>query len=156
MSRDSSHFEQFGHTGFMNSHDLTSKKPAPIACSRRAFFAAGATTAAAALLAACAGESVVAEAKTTDIPVDGATIISGWVVAQPKKGQFTAFSAECPHARGRINSIEERGDLTVAVCPKHGSEFDVATGDVVEGPSRDPMYPARDVQVTNNTVEVTN
>ncbi len=106
--------------------------------------------------AACAGEETVAKAATTDIPVGGAKIIDNWIIAQPDKDKFMAYSTECPHARGRIDKIAEQDGMTVAICPKHGSVFDTATGDVVDGPSRDPMALARDVQVNEDAVEVIN
>ncbi|HJD49885.1 MAG TPA: Rieske (2Fe-2S) protein [Candidatus Corynebacterium intestinavium] len=129
-------------------------------CSRRSLLRgaalATATTAAGALLAACAGEETVAKAAKADIPVGGAKIIDNWIIAQPQKDKFMAYSTECPHARGRIDEIAEQDGMTVAICPKHGSVFDTATGDVVEGPSRDPMALARDVQVNEDAVEVIN
>ena len=36
------------------------------------------------------------------------------------------------------------------------SKFDVATGDVVEGPSRDPMSPAKKVERNGDSIEITN
>lgn len=129
-------------------------------CSRRSLLRgaalATAATAAGALLAACAGEETVAQAAKADIPVGRAKIIDGWIVAQPEKDKFVAYSTECPHARGQIDQIAEQDGMTVAICPKHGSVFDTATGDVVEGPSRDPMALARDVQVSGENVEVIN
>ena len=44
-----------------------------------------------------------------------------------------AYSNVCPHAQGVIDKIEKDGTRTLAVCPKHHSKFDVATGEVVEG-----------------------
>lgn len=127
-------------------------------CSRRSFFKgvalATAATASGALLAACAGEEVVAQAAKADIPVGGAIIIDKWIIAQPKEGEFTAFSTTCPHAAGEIDKISEVEGRTVAICPKHDSHFDVATGDVLSGPSRDPMRPASSVAAHGDQVEV--
>lgn len=129
-------------------------------CSRRSFLKgigiATAATASGALLAACASEETVAKAAAADIPVGGATIIDGWVVSHPAKDEFKAFSTTCPHAGGTINSIEDVNGTTVAVCPKHGSMFNVDNGDVVQGPSRDPMTPAKKVSVNNGEVEISN
>ncbi|WP_313770402.1 Rieske (2Fe-2S) protein [Corynebacterium anserum] len=127
-------------------------------CSRRGFLKgvaiATAATASGALLAACAGESVVAEASKADIPVGGAIIIDKWIIAQPKKGEFTAYSTSCPHAGGTIDKIEEVNGQAVAICPKHNSHFDLATGDVLSGPSRDPMKSASSVTESGDKVEV--
>ncbi|MGJ4179259.1 iron-sulfur protein [Corynebacterium sp. HMSC058E07] len=138
----------------------TSQPNTPLSCSRRSFLrgmaVATATTASGALLAACAGEEVVAKADAADLEVGGATILDGWVLSRPGENEYKAFSTSCPHAGGTINSIEKAGDVTVAVCPKHGSKFDVATGDVVEGPSRDPMSPAKKVERNGDSIEITN
>jgi len=52
-------------------------------------------------------------------------------------GSFFAFDDTCPH---RQCSLAE-GELeeTTIVCPCHGSEFDIRTGDVVNPPARDPV-----------------
>lgn len=138
----------------------TSQPNTPLSCSRRSVLrgmaVATATTASGALLAACAGEEVVAKADAADLEVGGATILDGWVLSRPGENEYKAFSTSCPHAGGTINSIEKAGDVTVAVCPKHGSKFDVATGDVVEGPSRDPMSPAKKVERNGDSIEITN
>ena len=127
-------------------------------CSRRGFLKgvalATAATASGALLAACAGDEVVAKAAKADIPVGGAVIIDKWVIAQPKEGEFTAFSTTCPHAAGEIDRIEEADGRTIAICPKHDSHFDVTTGDVVSGPAREPMRAASSVTTNGDQVEV--
>lgn len=142
----------------MTSHDHTANDKPQFSCSRRSLLRgaamATATTAAGALLAACAPEETVTKAATADVPVGGAIIVDKWIIAQPSKGKFAAYSTECPHARGQIDKIEERDGKTIAICPKHGSEFDVTTGDVVQGPARDPLYLADKVTVDNGSVEV--
>jgi len=52
-------------------------------------------------------------------------------------GTFYAFGDTCTH---RQCSLAE-GELeeTTIVCPCHGSEFDVQTGQVVNPPARDPV-----------------
>lgn len=123
-------------------------------CSRRTFFIATATTAAGALLAACASEDAITTASTSEIPVGEATIIEGWVVSHPTEGEFRAFSTHCPHAGGVIDHFEEVDGTTAAVCPKHMSKFDINTGDVLEGPSRDPMTPAKNVEVNGQEISI--
>jgi cytochrome P450/nitrite reductase/ring-hydroxylating ferredoxin subunit len=51
----------------------------------------------------------------------------GWVAFQD-----TCTHEECPLSDGEL-------DGTVVVCPCHGSEFDVATGDVLSPPALDPL-----------------
>ena len=71
------------------------------------------------------------------VPVGGAATFqtpSGdpGIVLQPTKGQFLAYDAVCPHA-GCTVAFSKPADLMV--CPCHGSEFQIATGDVISGPS---------------------
>ncbi|KQM83270.1 Rieske (2Fe-2S) protein [Agromyces sp. Leaf222] len=83
------------------------------------------------------GDDVAALA---DVPVGGsidATIDGGpALVAQPTAGQVVAFSAICTH----------QGCVVAAAgaefhCPCHGSRFDAATGEVLNGPAIDPLSP---------------
>jgi nitrite reductase/ring-hydroxylating ferredoxin subunit len=52
-------------------------------------------------------------------------------------GSFFAFEDTCTH---RQCSLAE-GELeeTTIICPCHGSEFDIRTGEVVNPPARDPV-----------------
>ena len=54
-------------------------------------------------------------------------------------GAFHAFDDTCTH---RQCSLAE-GDLedTIVICPCHGSEFDVRSGEVLQGPAREPVEP---------------
>lgn len=144
----------------MSKTQRDSQRHNPLPCSRSSFLrgvaVATAATASGALLAACASEEVVAKADAADLEVGGSTILDGWVLSRPGENEYKAFSTTCPHAGGIIDSIEKSGDITVAVCPKHMSKFDVATGDVVEGPSRDPMSPAKKVERNGDSIEITN
>ena len=71
------------------------------------------------------------------VPVGGAATFQApngepGIVLQPTKGQFLGYDAICPHA-GCTVGFSKAADLMV--CPCHGSEFQVATGDVITGPS---------------------
>lgn len=129
-----------------------------VSCSRRSLMKgvalAAAATAGGAVLAACGSQEEAATADAAEIPVGGATIVGSWIVSQPTEGEFLAYSTECTHARGRIDSIDELDGHTVAVCPKHGSKFDVATGEPLEGPARDPLHAAGSVEESGGTVTV--
>jgi nitrite reductase/ring-hydroxylating ferredoxin subunit len=52
-------------------------------------------------------------------------------------GTFYAFGDTCTHRQCSL----AKGDLeeTTVICPCHGSEFDVTSGDVLRGPARDPV-----------------
>ena len=58
-------------------------------------------------------------------------------------GEFHAFGDTCTHLQCSLTE----GDLeeTTVICPCHGSEFDVTSGEVLRGPARDPVgsYEAR-------------
>jgi len=69
-------------------------------------------------------------ARLDDSPVGPVAIFNlGWTLA--------CVSDQCPHAGARLSdgSLEE-GVLT---CPRHGSQFDVYTGERVRGPSDLPI-----------------
>jgi 3-phenylpropionate/trans-cinnamate dioxygenase ferredoxin component len=52
-------------------------------------------------------------------------------------GEFHAFDDTCTH----LGCSLAEGDLeeTTVSCPCHGSEFDVRTGEVLQGPAREPI-----------------
>ena len=52
-------------------------------------------------------------------------------------GEYYAFSAECPHAGGPLDEGEVEGN--VVVCPWHGAEFDMATGEALTMPASDSI-----------------
>lgn len=77
-------------------------------------------------------------AQTTEVPEGGGTVVvkSKLVVTQPAKGDYKAFSAVCAHAGCTIQEVKEN-----IHCLCHGSEFDLATGDVLKGPADEPLEP---------------
>ncbi len=102
------------------------------------------TTASAGLLSACGGGSSPSAASTA---ADGAVVVPAAdtavgastyysdakvIVSQPQEGTFVAFDSTCPHSGCRVSDTDDDG---VLLCPCHGSRFDPATGDVVEGPA---------------------
>src|SRR5215210_3064008 len=66
-------------------------------------------------------------------------------------GKFYAFGDTCTH---RQCSLAE-GDLeeTTVICPCHGSEFDVTSGEVLRGPAREPVG-AYEVRVEGDSLEI--
>lgn len=68
------------------------------------------------------------------VPVGGAAFLESVaaIVAQPTEGNYVVFSNRCPHQGGKVTRVSASGTL---VCPLHGSEFDMATGEHVAGPS---------------------
>jgi Rieske Fe-S protein len=71
--------------------------------------------------------------QTSEVPVGGGKVVvladSKVVVTQPTEGTFKAFSAICTHAGCTVGGVTDG----VIRCPCHGSEFDVATGEVLRG-----------------------
>lgn len=66
-------------------------------------------------------------------------------------GAFYAFDDTCPHLRCSLAG----GDLeeTAVICPCHGSEFDVRSGAVLEGPAREPVETYR-TRVEGGSLEI--
>ncbi|WP_448004921.1 QcrA and Rieske domain-containing protein [Agromyces bauzanensis] len=77
-------------------------------------------------------------AALADVPVGGSikATINGEqaLVAQPTAGQVVAFSAICTHQQCVVAPAGDEFH-----CPCHGSMFDAATGDVIQGPALDPL-----------------
>ena len=69
------------------------------------------------------------------------------------ENELYAFGDECTHegcslAEGTLGDQED-----TVVCPCHGCEFDLATGEPVEGPAVDPV-PVYSVRVIDECIEV--
>jgi Rieske Fe-S protein len=89
----------------------------------------------------------------SSIPVGGAVSASigsaPVVVSQPTTGKVVAFSAVCTHQGCTVAPKDKEFD-----CPCHGSRFDGTTGDVLNGPARDPLKKLT-ATVSGDTVTVT-
>jgi Rieske Fe-S protein len=83
------------------------------------------------------GEVLVALA---DVPVGGGYLLEvdgrRVVITQPTSGTVAAFDATCPHAGCTVRPTDDG-----LGCPCHGSAFDPATGDVLQGPAASPLTP---------------
>jgi len=83
--------------------------------------------------------SAAAGVPASEVPVGEARVVDlagqRLVVAQPKAGEFVAFSARCTH---QGVEVEPAGGLKLR-CPGHGSRFDAATGKVLNGPAANPL-----------------
>lgn len=90
--------------------------------------------------------------KKVDIPVGGGTILDSAkvVITQPTEGDYKAFSAVCPHQGCTVSSVGN-GSIT---CACHGSQFDLATGDVTKGPATKGLDP-KSVTVGADGISVT-
>ena len=79
--------------------------------------------------------------KPGEIPVGGAKIYPDerLLVAQPKQGEYRAFSAVCTHGGCVLSSVNK----LEANCACHGSMFDASNGAVLQTPATVdlPEYP---------------
>jgi len=80
------------------------------------------------------------------IDIEGEPVCLGRVA-----GEWAAFADTCTHEECSLAGGELEG--TVVVCPCHGSEFDVRTGDVLSPPALDPL-PIYDVRAVGGVLEV--
>ncbi len=55
-------------------------------------------------------------------------------------GKFYAIGNRCTHARGDLSKGKLEGNIVT--CPRHGSKFDVTTGNRLAGPAKqnEPTY----------------
>lgn len=80
---------------------------------------------------------------TADVKVGSGVILqepNNYVVTQPTKGTYKAFTSICTHQGCPVAEI--RG--TSIVCNCHGSEFSIEDGSVVKEPASEPLkeFPA--------------
>jgi Rieske Fe-S protein len=129
----------------------------------RAAGVAGVAVVGAAGLAGCgsaqdAGQAVRSAAsaasdaiKAADVPVGGGRVFDALkvVVTQPTQGEYKAFSAVCTHQGCTVAGVEG-GRI---VCPCHGSQFDISTGAVLQGPATQPL-PEKKVTVGADGITV--
>jgi Rieske Fe-S protein len=79
------------------------------------------------------GEAIAA---TADIAVGGGVIVDDkYVITQPVKGEFKAFTAICTHQGCPVGEVTG-GQI---VCPCHGSAYSIEDGSVVNGPAESPL-----------------
>ena len=96
----------------------------------------------------------VSVAKTTDLGPGQMVLVEiddEEIVVANANGEYYAFGAECPHAGGPMDEGEMEG--TVVVCPWHGAEFDMVTGEALTPPAQDSIYTYK-VRVEGEDVQV--
>ena len=88
----------------------------------------------------------------SDIPVGGSVGVqidgSAVLLSQPEDGKPMAFSAICRHQGCVVAAAGASFD-----CPCHGSRYDAATGEVLNGPSTRPLIEIK-VKVDDGRVVV--
>lgn len=135
----------------------------PSLSDRRAVLRGAVVVAGAGVLAACSSSSPTEPAAsssgsaaggatpTSEVPIGGGKIFPDQrvVVTQPEAGTFKAFDTTCTHQGCAVAAVANK----MIICPCHGSAFDIATGDVVNGPATAPLA-AKKVTVTGGTFTV--
>lgn len=71
------------------------------------------------------------------------------IVFQLTKGNFVGYDAVCPHAGCTVGYSPSQ---KVMVCPCHGSQFQVATGQVMSGPAPHGLTPLPIVEASNGNL----
>ena len=74
---------------------------------------------------------------TSKVPVGGGVILddADYVITQPTKGEFKAFSKICTHQGCPVTEVA--GDSIVCKC--HGSKFSIEDGSVTNPPANKPL-----------------
>ena len=80
----------------------------------------------------------IGEGEAIAIDVDGTPVAVALV-----DGRYYAFDDTCTHRQCSLADGEIDG--SAVMCPCHGSQFDVTSGDVLNGPATEPVasYPIR-------------
>ena len=76
------------------------------------------------------------EFRISEVP-PGSVVLVGDVAVFNVDGGFCAIQARCTHKQGPLN--EGPLDGSTVTCPWHGSQFNVCTGAVLQGPAQDPL-----------------
>jgi Rieske Fe-S protein len=89
---------------------------------------------------------------TADVPVGGGVVLddADYVITQPAKGSYKAFSKICTHAGCPVTKVEDG----VIKCPCHGSQFSIEDGSVKNPPASKPLAEAA-TTVSGSKVYVT-
>ena len=78
---------------------------------------------------------------TSQVPVGGGVILENadYVITQPSKGKYKAFSKICTHQGCPVASVENG----VIHCNCHGSEYSIKDGSVTKPPAPKPLAEAK-------------
>ena len=66
-------------------------------------------------------------------------------------GHYYAIGGKCTHAGGNLSKGKLAGKIVT--CPRHGSKFDVTTGNRIAGPAQQ-NEPAYEVKIEGNSIKV--
>ncbi|MEV6599556.1 Rieske (2Fe-2S) protein [Actinoplanes sp. NPDC051346] len=74
-------------------------------------------------------------AAVADVPEGGGIIKGDYVITQPQKGTFKAFSKICTHQGCPVTKVDGGGIF----CPCHKSTFSLDDGSATGGPAKKPL-----------------
>jgi nitrite reductase/ring-hydroxylating ferredoxin subunit len=107
-----------------------------------------------------ASKAAVKACKTSAIPLKGGKIVTAggqtFLITQPSKGVYRAFSATCTHNGCAIGPWEPAKNAVVGgvvTCNCHGAQFSPVNGSAVRGPAQAPLKKYT-VKVTGNYLYV--
>ncbi|MEV4708290.1 Rieske (2Fe-2S) protein [Actinoplanes sp. NPDC049316] len=90
------------------------------------------------------GKTLVAAA---DVPEGGGVIKGDYVITQPQKGLYKAFSKICTHQGCPVSKVDGR----VITCPCHNSTFSIVDGSPTGGPAKKPL-PQTEVKLDGDDI----
>jgi nitrite reductase/ring-hydroxylating ferredoxin subunit len=93
-----------------------------------------------------AGLSEVPQGEMKVVELDGKPVVLANV-----DGEIYAFGGECTHKGGLLGEGELEGDTVI--CPLHGGEFNVKTGEVLSPPPEEPVS-SYQVQVEGDDIKI--
>lgn len=75
-------------------------------------------------------------------------LADGRVAVVHVEQELFAIADECPHDLGSLSEGELGAQEDSVICPGDGSEFDLRSGEPLEGPAVDPVrvYPVRELE----------
>ncbi len=81
----------------------------------------------------------------------GATVGGKDILITNIEGRYYAIGGKCTHAGGNLSKGKLEGKIVT--CPRHGSKFDVTTGNRVSGPAaqNEPKY---EVKIEGGSIKV--
>ncbi len=119
----------------------TASSSAPAAPSPAASSASPSAQASSATPSASAKVPSGPSVATADVEVGGGVILddADFVITQPKKGEFKAFSKVCTHQGCPVTEVTG-GTIN---CNCHGSKFSIEDGSVTNAPANKPLAEAK-------------
>ncbi len=97
-------------------------------------------------------DEFVKVAETTEVPsgsLKKITINGKEILIANVEGKYYAIGNKCTHRGGDLSKGSFSGKIVR--CPRHGTKFDVTTGEVVAGPAKTPE-PTFEVKVEGKNV----